>query len=352
MDDLEMDEAFDFKALSLDEPEDRLTRTFEQSFHVSTVQEQQQQQEHATSSSAIPYSTHESLTETNPTTPEIGSQSTIATETPDNGPWAKIPSGSDASPFQPGITAEKLDAMAMDPNHVFKSAQAPDSFPFTVVPPVPSSEINSKSSKATAGSNVSSTKGKSKMELSGSTSDQSDQDKIPEWMLADPELTPQPGWGPKDATGPSFTSQDFTLDWSSSGDHSTAMDPNVLFGFSSYPTYESLSISNAIADEQYRRVTGTGSESGSGNTFSSTSQGGFAKYGSSASGDAADAQAFGYRGFMSGSIPNNHHTTEAAATSSTTNSQQWQNWRSGSSSGQDLDLDLDIDALDESPKIK
>ncbi|KAF9347622.1 hypothetical protein BGX26_000906 [Mortierella sp. AD094] len=350
MDDFEMDEAFDFKALSLDEPEDRLRKTFEESFHVSTVQEQQQQ---VASSSAIPHSTHKSLTETSPAIPEIGSQSTIATETPDNGPWAKIPSGSDANPFQPGITAEKLDAMAIDPNHVFKSAQTPDPFPFTVVPPAPSSEMDSESSKTTASSDTSSTKGKNKAELSGSTSDQSDQDKIPEWMLADPELTPQPDWGPKDATGPGFTSQDFALDWSSSADHSTTMDSNVLFGFSSYPTYESLPISNAIADEQYRRAMGAGFESESDNASSSTLQGGFAKYGSSGTGNEANAQTFGYRGSIPGSFTNDHHTTGVAvAASSGTNSQQWQNWRSGSSHDQDLDLDLDIDALNDSPKIK
>ncbi|KAF8986030.1 hypothetical protein BGZ46_010447 [Entomortierella lignicola] len=335
MNDLEMDEAFDFKALSLDEPEDRLTKAFEESFHVGINQEQQQKQ--TVSSSAIPHSARESLAETFPANSESGDETTSTTETPDNGPWAKIPTGSE-NPFQPGITAEKLDAMAIDPNHVFKSSQTPNPFPFTEIPQASTSKAGSEFNGATRGTETSSFNEKIKAEPSGLPA-QDDQDKVPAWMLADPELTPQPGWGPRDATGPTFTSQDFTLDWSSNADHSTAVDSNVLFGFSSYPTYESLSISNVIADEQYKRI-GNGFEASS----SELEQGGFAKYGSQ---DTGGAQTFGYRGST-----NDHQISATATNPSLTDSQQWQNWRSGPNQDHKIDFDLDFDALDESPKIK
>ncbi|KAF9111610.1 hypothetical protein BGX27_004662 [Mortierella sp. AM989] len=348
MNDQDMDEAFDFKALSLDEPEDRLRKTFEQSFHLGTGQEQQQL------TTAIPHSTQESLTgasyeslSSTSIIPESDGQSTVTTETPDNGPWAKLPTGSEVNPFQPGVTAEKLDAMAIDPNHVFKSSQAPDPFPFTVPPPT--SEMNSEFNDAAVSSDPSLTKGKSKAELN-KTQDQNNLDEIPEWMLNEPELTPQAGWGLKDATGPGFTSQDFTLDWSSNPDHSTTIDSNVLFGFSSYPTYESLPISNAIAEEQYRRTMGNGFESESNDTSTTSShfkEGGFAKYGSPSNGDSTSAQSFGFKGLSPESTTINHQSLVSAADSNESNSHQWQNWRSGPSNGQDLDLDLDFDALDD-----
>ncbi|KAF9431708.1 hypothetical protein BGZ76_011800 [Entomortierella beljakovae] len=323
MDDLDMDQAFDFKTLSLDDPDEQLRKTLEHSLNLDADQEPWQ-------TSAIPHSTNEVQPYSAATVlPESEEQSPI--EVPDNGPWARLPTGKEVHPFQPGVTAEKLDAMALNPNHMFKSAQTP--FPYSV----PTPEAGPSGSKSTNQTNPVSAKGNEK---TGQNNNQNEQDKIPEWMLEDPELVEQPQWSLKDTTGPNFSSQDFALDWSSSGDLSTTIDSNVLFGFSSYPTYESLAISSTIAEEQHRRVTGSGFNNP---TSPTSNDGGFAKYVSSNASGLTNSTAFGFKGLSSDSTT----TDNQASGSVKPNALQWQNWRSAPSDH--IDLDLDLDDFDDDP---
>ncbi|KAG0367117.1 hypothetical protein BGZ54_004366 [Gamsiella multidivaricata] len=336
MNDQDMSEAFDFKALSLEEPEERLQKTFEHSFHLDTIEDR-----NADLQTAISHG-EQHLVKESSTSIGIDKQNnddpsaTIATQTPDNGPWAKLPSPSEVNPYQPGITAQKLDAMAMNPNHVFRSAQTPDPFPFTLPPNLPPSDIAPEARKSTPGTRVA--EGNDNKDESMSTG-QDAKAEIPAWMLEDPKLTRQSGWGPTDTSDVSFG-------WPSDHDLATVVDSNMLFGFSSYPTYETLPISSTIAEEQYRRSNGQGSSSS--DSLTDMQDGGFAKYGQAATfTGASDAGASGHRTLWGGQ--------ESAASTAlpSSNQQQWQNWRSESQSFQDHDLDLNYDIPeDESSQIK
>ena len=364
-----MEEDFDFGGLTLGEFPRSSTSHSTDVLHLSdslsvtslsdqssAAQAQQAQQAQAVStSSTTPSTTVTAL----PSEEREGS-------TPDNGPWAKLPSADagDINPYLPGVTAQKLDAMAMDPYHIFKSAppQAGDS-PFSIPPP--SSSTSSSQDQ----------KDKDKDRKQDERADDGDKkDKIPEWMLADPELKPTTtdlGWTPTTTT----TSQkDDELGWGDPGtfggfgysgaDLSTTVDSNALFGFSSYPTYESLSFANAIAEEQHRKHTILAS-GGTYDPFSSSSsnssgadgggqtrttrEGGFARFGNTVRGDGQIAPVFGRRPSSSlssgasgsgvdGGSGNEHGFTwdnqdqrkslTPAAGSEQQGQAQWQTWRS------------------------
>ncbi|KAG0239446.1 hypothetical protein B0O80DRAFT_499331 [Mortierella sp. GBAus27b] len=345
MNDHDMDETLDFNTLSLAEPEERLQRAFEHSLHLSPNQEDLQQESTLSQLDRLLTETERpigTLEQLDSSLPDAGE-----TTTPDNGPWAKLPSPSEIHPYQPGITAEILDAMAMDPNHVFKSAPTPS--PFTVPPS--SSDIPEQSSSAVR-----------KDKDDGDATRDEAKDEIPAWMLEDPKLTLQIGWDVTDTSGPNFTSKDFTLDWASSGDLSTTIDPTIMFGFSSYPTYESLSISNVIAEEHYRRSAGITPSYD--DPSSPTSDSGFAKYGQMTSGEGAGALFFGYKPVANetaamdlGALRDNQDPKSTPASSSFSaekqKQKQWQTWRTSPGHVEDLDLDLDLDPSEpESPKIK
>lgn len=395
MDDLDMEEDFDFGGLTLGEFP-RSTSNLTDVLHLSdslsaaslsdqssVAQAQQAQQAQAVSTSNTTLST-------TVTAPPSGEQEG---PTPDNGPWAKLPSANadDINPYLPGVTAQKLDAMAMDPYHIFKSAppQSGDS-PFSIPPP-PSSSSSTLSSKNQKDKN----KDRKQDER---TDDGGTKDKIPAWMLADPELKPTTtdlGW----VTTTTATSQkDDGLGWGDPGtfggfgysgaDLSTTVDSNALFGFSSYPTYESLSFANAIAEEQHRKHTILAS-GGAYDPFSScssnlsgadgggqtrtTREGGFARFGNTVRGDGQIAPVFGRRPSSSlgsgssgsgvdGGSGNEHGFTWdnqdqrkslAAVTGSEQQGQaQWQAWRSSGGPTQgvpDLDQLMDEDDLEDDP---
>ncbi|KAF8929280.1 hypothetical protein BGZ58_009047 [Dissophora ornata] len=376
MNDHEMDVPFDFTAFTLDEPEERLQQAFEHSLHLDSNTDQH---EYLTSTTAIPHPNTTAPTTSTPSATltaggasssngEASSAPLSPTQIPDNGAWAKLPSPSEVNPFQPGITAQKLDAMAMDPNHVFKSAQTPDPSPFPVPPPQPSASLSSDMNMEASGSTSqpSSFKGKGKESDNpdSSTNDnkeemEEEKGRISQWMLGDPKLTSQSSgseWDITDASGPPFTSEDFTLvggDWASSDSFSTMVDSNIMFGFSSYPTYESLPISGAIAEEQHRRAMEAEAELSpvsedpstsfwSNSSESQMKEGGFARYVKN-----DQMLQWGSQGTAT--------TTTSTALASNQQHQQWQNWRSVPELEHDLDLDLELDynALDEgSPKIK
>ncbi|KAG0202985.1 hypothetical protein BGX28_004580 [Mortierella sp. GBA30] len=335
MDDHSMDEDFDFKSLSLEEPEERLQSMFEGSFNINAPD--------TTPSSVIP--SNQPLQESidNP-----------STDTPDNGPWARLPSSAEMNPYLPGVTAQKLDAMAMDPKHVFKSAQAPFPFPFTS-PPSPSSAAF----RPASGSNNTES---GPISEENKEQEDTDKEKIPAWMLKDPEMTPVPTWNQSDASAPEFSSKDFGLDWSSSGTNmSTAIDSNALFGFSSFPTYESLPISNVIADEHQRRM--YESESSALNDPSSSSilqrvkEGGFAKYGNHNQGDSPPMFRSGEAGLSAGTTTEGKNigmqwddyqgssipSTVARTLSDRPGSHEWQKWRSTAAPQRDQDVGMDRD---------
>ncbi|KAI1313446.1 hypothetical protein EDD11_002553 [Mortierella claussenii] len=352
MNDLDMDDAFDFKALSLDEPEERLQKSFESSFHINNDEGLQPQLNSAVEELIVPVITATPLPNSRANSNGPGAAVSSA-GTPDQGPWAKRPSPSDLSPFQPGVTAQKLDAMAMDPNHVFKSAQTPFPFPFTAVPTLTSSDTQS---AATSASEPRSNQGKSRIPDTDLTADHSgigssakEEVEVPEWMQSDAELTSSLTWDQQQqilkdaATGPNFSSQDFSLGWGSS-DLSTTVDSNALFGFSSYPTFESLPISATIAEEMYRQTSGQFA-----NTLETTSTslsymkdaGGFAKYGS-ISGNQ----------WLASSDPLSPNSSPLPPASKGVNIHQWQGWRTVPERHQDVELDFDEDLEIDSPKIK
>lgn len=350
MNDQDMEEALDFNTLSLDEPEERLQKVFEHAFHLNPSQNQNPSELsiHASTLLLEEIAKQEATVEG-----RAGSSSEPKeTETPDNGPWAKLPTPGKIHPFLPGITAEKFDAMAMDPNHVFKSAQTPLSFSFTTPPST--SDTTSTAFTSEQGS-VGSVARKGKTEDRVTNLEIRD-DEIPEWMLEDPELVPQRGWNVTDTSDPPFTSRDFTLDWGSSDDISTMVDSNIIFGISSYPTYESLPISSVITEEQYRRSTGLDPPA---DDPSSPTSGGFAKYGQM----GADALFFGYQSETNvtgvadtGPLQDSQSAAPNPISSSSPpkfDQQQWGTWRSAPGQVQDLDLDLDLDVSDaESPPFK
>ncbi|KAF9563788.1 hypothetical protein EC968_004693 [Mortierella alpina] len=326
MDDHNMDEDFDFAGLSIEEPEERLQSMFERSFNIDT------QRENASHLSAI----------------STGPPGQTSAAAPDNGPWAKLPSTSEINPYLPGITAQKLDAMAADPSHVFKSSQTPFPFPFTVPPGSDSAD-----QPATTG------------DKDKDMEQEDKEEKIPAWMLKDPEMAAVPTWSQKDASAPAFSSKDFALDWSSSTDLSTAIDSNALFGFSSFPTYESLAISNVIAEEQQRRTCNSESGTETNNTSSSLStsekvqEGGFAKYGH-ADHTSASTPVFNGRqqGMVTGSDNANHWSGPGGSSivpmTNTSKRNEWQDWRTISPPNQDIETDRDyaeeFHALDDDSK--
>jgi hypothetical protein len=401
MDDLDMEEDFDFGSLTLGEfPRSSTTPSTEvshlsDSLSAATLSDQSsaaQAQQAQTQSSTNSSSDLTAVTTLNSGEEEGGGGGGGGEgTTPDNGPWAKLPSAGsdDFNPYLPGITAQKLDAMAMDPHHVFKSAppQSGES-PFSIPPP----------SSATQSQDQQQQKGKDKDREKDDTSE-GNKDKIPDWMLADPELKPTTtdiGWGTT-TTALSSMQKDDSLGWGDPGtfggfgysgaDLSTTVDSNALFGFSSYPTYENLSFANAIADEQHRKNTLLAS----GDTydpFSSSSssdgqtrtmrEGGFARFGNTVRGDGQIAPVFGRRPSSSLGVSGSSSSGEAAIVigsnnndhgftwdnqdqrkSLTASSQQqeqqpqWQ-WRSsGPSQGlpdldQLMDEDLEEDPFDES----
>ncbi|KAG0299183.1 hypothetical protein BGZ98_010269 [Dissophora globulifera] len=427
IDDQTMEEAFDFASLSLEEPEERLRREFEESLHLYADQDQQPGQSiilQLSNQSPLPlaFALEDSVapvitaststaTATSPTSilaaastlkagPAAAAAST-SVETMDTGD-ADNSQHDIIAGLQPGVTLEALDAMAVNPNHVFKSAQTPFPFPFSVPPsttspaPSTSARTNSTSQQQQQQPSVSSdinvdptfnsggggrdtnqsnqaamdtdSTGKGKDVGAGEKIQEGskEEDTIPQWMLEDSTLTPiQSGslW----SQDPVFTSQDFTLDWPSGegnngGDFSTMVDPNALFGFSSYPTYETLPISGAIADEQYRRATANTSLFA---TPSETTDGGFARY-------AMDGQLTNpWIESSSSSSDSNRVSQEIptselfSASSQGADPQQqqrqhqhsWQDWRSVPQLGQDqnveadLDLDLEYSALDDDDSL-
>ncbi|KAG9062703.1 hypothetical protein KI688_005009 [Linnemannia hyalina] len=392
MDDLDMEEDFDFGGLTLGEfPRSSTSHSTEvlhlsDSLSAATLSDQSSAAQAQQAQQAQAVSTSSTTPSTTVTAPPSGEREGL---TPDNGPWAKLPSvdAGDINPYLPGVTPQKLDAMAMDPYHIFKSAppQSGDS-PFSIPPPSSSSASLSQDQKD---------KDKSRKQ-DKRTDDGGKKDKIPDWMLADPELKPTAtdlGWST------TTTSQkDDGLGWGDPGtfggfgysgaDLSTTVDSNALFGFSSYPTYETLSFANAIAEEQHRKHTILAS-GGTYDPFSSSSsnslgadgggetrttrEGGFARFGNTVRGDGQIAPVFGRRPSSSlgsgssgsgvdGGSGNEHGFTwddqdqrkspSAAAGSEQQGQVQWQTWRSrgGPTQGvQDLDQLMDEDDLEEDP---
>ncbi|KAF9114133.1 hypothetical protein BGW39_003482 [Mortierella sp. 14UC] len=403
MDDLNMDEDFDFANLTLGEfPRGGTSHSSEvlhlsDSLSAATLSDQssaaQQAQAQATSITSVTSST--SVTAITTSTSGEG-------PTPDNGPWAKLPSAfEEINPYLPGVTAQKLDAMAMDPHHVFKSAP-PQSSSSSLSFSIPPEDSQTQQQQQQQGK---SQKDNDKDAKQGSDDSGGGKDKIPAWMLADPELKPTTDLGWSTATT-STTQNGDSQGWGDTGifgapgytgeDLSTTMDSNALFGFSSYPTYESLSIANAIAEEQHRKHTilasgGTydplsSSSSSSGEGHSRMREGGFARFGNTVRGDGQIAPVFGR---IPSLLASGSSGSESGATTATTlnlsdeqgftwdtkdqrqsltgsqhqhqQHRQWQTWRSSASQqsgqGQQLDLDQDMDEDDDpfdelSPKIK
>ncbi|KAF8925894.1 hypothetical protein BGZ47_002990 [Haplosporangium gracile] len=397
MDDFDMEEDFDFGSLTLGEfPRSSTSQSTEvlhlsDSLSAATLSDQssavQAQQAQAQASNTNP--TTALNIATTPTSGEGGGEDA----TSDNGPWAKLPSAGagDINPYLPGVTAQKLDAMAMDPHHVFKSAppQSGDS-PFSIPPP----------SSSSASSRDQQQKDKDKGRKQDEKTDDDKKDKIPDWMLADPELKPitDLDWS---TTTMATSQKDDSLGWGDPGtfgglgysgaDLSTTVDSNALFGFSSYPTYETLSFANAIAEEQHRKHTilasgepynpfsSSSSSSGGGGSGQTrtTREGGFARFGNTVRGDGQIAPVFGRRpssSLASGSSgsgadvgsSNEHGFTwdkQDQRKNLTTGSEQqqqpqWQTWRSSGFSPQGvpdldqlMDEDLEDDPFDE-PQIK
>ncbi|KAF9192485.1 hypothetical protein BGZ51_005497 [Haplosporangium sp. Z 767] len=344
MDDQAMDEAFDFSALSVDEPEDRLQKTMERALHLDVKQEQSNEQLGDLDSTML-----QSQEQNAKSVAMNVADATTKAETPDNGPWAKLPSTSEKSPFLPGITAQKLDAMAMNPNHIFKSAQTPYPFPFSV--PASSSTPSSGSTSVTrkSESDTGLSKDVESVEVNGN-----DKEKIPDWMLADPEIKPQQlGWSITDTSGPEYTSKDFSLDWSDGVDRSTTVDANAIFGFSSYPTFESLPISNVIAEEQHRRNMAEWGDSSL--STSHIREGGFARFGNAVHGDGHLTPSFGSRDPDSTPTALSPTSTSSSALSTDrTGSRQWQNWRTEPTNDHDTDLEMEeeVDELELALKSK
>ncbi|KAF9147108.1 hypothetical protein BG015_011308 [Linnemannia schmuckeri] len=400
MEDFDMEEDFDFGSLTLGEsPRSSISPSTEvldlsDSLSATTLSDQ---------SSAVQAQQAQAQTSnTNPTTALTTATTTISGEgerggeegaTPDNGPWAKLPSSGagDINPYLPGVTAQKLDAMAMDPHHVFKSAPPHSGdLPFSIPPPSSSSSSSSREQQQ---------KDKDKNRIQDEKTDDGKKDKIPDWMLADPEFKPTTDfdW----ITTTMTTSQkDDSLGWGDPGtfggfgysgaDLSTTVDSNALFGFSSYPTYETLSFANAIAEEQHRKHTilasggaydpfsSSSSSSGGGEQTRTTREGGFARFGNTVRGDGQIAPVFGRRpssSLTSGSSgsgtdvgsSNDHGFTwdkqdqrkSLTAGSEQRHKPQWQTWRTSGSTPQGvpdldqlMDEDLEEDDPFEEPQIK
>ncbi|KAF9920174.1 hypothetical protein FBU30_010041 [Linnemannia zychae] len=388
MNDHDMEEDFDFGGLTLGEfPRDQTTQSSDvlhltDSLSTATLLDKNStSQDQAGTHSQIGSTTIATDSTPNPTS-SIASPTSLASSTstlgptPDNGPWAKLPSESgEINPFLPGVTAQKLDAMAMDPYHVFKSA--PPNSGYSIPQPATTSS-SQKQQEQDQDENV-------------QRQDVSSEDKIPNWMLEDPELKPTThlDW----TTTTSFSPTHENDDWGSPGSFagiggfadnsnlSTTVDSNALFGFSSFPTYESLPIANAIAEEEYRKHTLLAASEGGYDPFSSystnnetseasrTQEGGFARYGNMSRGDREHVLTFGQNisSLDSGSTVNQDHDFvwdskdhRTGLTGSQPHS-QWQIWRPNNvpSSGatiqvlDDLDEDLTEDIFNEgSPKIK
>ncbi|CAO3572586.1 unnamed protein product [Mortierella alpina] len=325
MDDLNMDEDFDFAGLSIEEPEERLQSMFERSFTLKCT------------CSVRHYC--------NPTRADVGSdarQRTLGKTTFDQRDKS-IPSwGNGAETRCYGFGPQPC--IQILPNPV----------PLPVHGPTRIRQCGPTQDDRRQG------QGDGKTRREG--------EKIPEWMLKDPNMESVPTWSQKDASAPGFSSNDFALDWSSSTDLSTAVDSNALFGFSSFPTYETLPISNVIAEEQQRRMNETETGSGTDNTSSTSSSStttseevlgsGFAKYGSA---DQASTPMFGERqqGRMVGGDTAHQSSAPGMASSSTpsaniSKTSEWQDWRSIPQRNQDIEIDRDYSeefyALDDDSK--
>ncbi|KAF9404238.1 hypothetical protein BGZ94_004277 [Podila epigama] len=298
-----MDDLLDFSALSLHSDEEKLQKSFEHSLQI-----------HDRISTDVGPQSHEQER-------EESTEAAATVDSDNNTPWATLPSNlAELNPYQPGMDAQKLDAMALDPNHVFKSSTM--SFPLREPSPPTQAADTTESDK---------------------------KESIPEWMLADPEMTPN--WT-NTSTGSTTWNDSSTLNWSSSGpDLQTTVDSNALFGFPSYPTFENLPISNVIADEVHRRNTEEAGISDSITTSLSTQktrEGGFARFGNSVRGDGTVAPSFKgvsnsdplisdadqrqQQGSASGSLQANLQVGSGSA---------WQTWRTSSP------MDVEDNAEDE-----
>ncbi|KAG0042845.1 hypothetical protein BGZ83_012117 [Gryganskiella cystojenkinii] len=345
-----MDETFDFSAMSLEEPGDRMAGMFDQSLQLQDPQ------------SSIPSLTFPnkslqpqqvSIESPMPSTTCNANPDTAATTMTDNGPWAKIPEpNNNTNPFQPGVTAQRLDAMAADPNHVFKSAQTPAPFPFTVPSSPPVAPTSPPAT--TKSSHLSSIKGndiQDKQQHQFNQNKNKGDEQIPAWMLEEPELVPN--WVSTSATATTELARELDQDWSTLPDRSTTVDAASLFGFTSFPSYESLPIANSIAEEHNRRqlleyqkeqedqynTTDDHQSAASSSLFGAT--GGFARYG--------DQGPFQFGATQPSSIP--------MAEALSHQSQQQHQWRQVPNSSSIMDVDDDEDDvlsrdLDTSPVIK
>ncbi|KAF9330650.1 hypothetical protein BG006_006402 [Podila minutissima] len=303
MDDHSMDEALDFSVLSLHSTEERLQMTFDQSLN---IRENDNIHDHK--------QLHQQLEQAHAT----------AEDNTDSGPWAKLPSTfTEMNPYQPGMNAQKLDAMAMDPNHVFKCSSI--SFPLTE--PTTTSSSKEDSDKAPGADK---------------------EDQIPDWMLADPEMVPD--WM-RNADSASAAAEAEVLDWSSSApDLSTTVDANSLFGFSSHPTFEALAISGAIASELQRRQSEDESASGliSTTTLTTSStktrEGGFARFGNTIRGDGTIASTFGSSKGRRGSASEQGLSSKSGGEGSTPwqtgSGSSWQTWRTNNAP---MEVEVDIE---------
>ncbi|KAF9317370.1 hypothetical protein BG003_000827 [Podila horticola] len=324
MDDHSIDEALDFSVLSLHSDEEGLQMTFEQSLHI-----------HENDNIQVHEQLHHELEHAHATIEDN-------TDNTDNsGPWAKLPSTlAEMNPYQLGVNAQKLDAMAMDPNHVFKSSSI--SFPLTE-PITTTSSSKEDSSKAPEGDK---------------------EDQIPDWMLADPEMVPN--WM-RNAHTASAAAEAEVLNWSSCGpDLSTTVDANSLFGFSSHPTFETLAISGAIASELQHRQ--SENESSSGSTFTTTSttsatkmrEGGFARFSNTVRGDEAIAPTFGSSEAQRGSASQQGSSSASGggggggAPWQTGSGSSWHTWRTNSAPMEvEVDFEGDYDDhFNSQPTIK
>ncbi|KAG0267904.1 hypothetical protein DFQ27_007981 [Actinomortierella ambigua] len=238
VDDL-MDAAFDFDSLSLDSPETKLGKALDRVHIVSGSPSQDG-----------------GLLLTQPPTPRAGEalpqgQKAGEVETPRAADQA---SPTQIDPYLPGVNAELLDAMAINPSHVFKSQQsvamapeatsvqtdaegAEDAMEHLAGPagtiPIPFSPLQmsrvSLPLESTMGDITTTDKAKAAHSMAdGWTGD-------PSWLLP-----------PSPPTSALF-------EWADAPDTLTTIDPNARFGFSSTLSYENLPSGRVIGQQLLRR---------------------------------------------------------------------------------------------------
>ncbi|KAG0331488.1 hypothetical protein BG004_001635, partial [Podila humilis] len=338
-----MDELLDFSVLSLHTTEEKLQMQFDHTLHIHDLNDlhQSQQQQQKLQEEAI-----EQI---------IGADH----GRDEQGPWAKLPFIlAEVNPYQPGLNAQKLDAMAMDPNHVFKSSSI--SFPLTE-PTTSTQEEGGENKPSSSSSSSSAAAAASGAATQARTAE--GEENIPEWMLADPEMTPN--WTNTSQSGISVAPE---LDWSSSApDLSTTVDPGALFGFSSFPSYENLSISSAIANELYRQQQPEDVVDRIRSSFTGTREGGFARFvgnstdgtgdGGGGGGSVAPSNSLGEGSDNFHHHHHQHHQQNSLALSGGSEAEQgqgrswqpgngasWQNWRSSSPMEVEVDVDDEYDS--------